>query len=674
MDMPQTQSQYFPLLGGLDVETAQFAKAPGLVIRGVNLENSQESGYERIGGFERFDGRPRPSDATFLVLRASVAFTGVSVGDTISGATSTATAHVIEVRTASQLVVTRVTGTFTPGENILVGVGVVGVYYRESDDVTSSNFNVYAALAAEDYRVDIGVVPGSGPIRGIATLNDVVYAWRDNAGATACEIYKSTAGGWTLVPLLREVSFTVGGGTPPAEGATITKGAVTAVVKRVVLQSGTWASTTAAGRIIVTSVAGGAFTAGAFTAGITATCSGADTAITLLPGGRLDLINYNFTGSTATERIYGADGVNRGFEFDGTVLVPISTGMTTDKPSHVAAHMNHLFFAFKASVQNSGIGAPYNWTVISGAAEISVGQDVTGFSNLPGQVDSAPLMIFSSTRTTVIFGTSAADWKMTTYSASIGAQRWSVQNIGNPVVCNSLGIAPVVQSSEFGNFTMPISSDRVRSYLDGKTVTASVVNRSLNHMRLFFSDGSGLSITPVGNKLRFLPISYDSKVINCACEAMISNVSRSFFGSTDGYVYEADVGRSFDGEPIEAWLKLAFNHNKAPTIRKRFRKVSIEVAAQSATSLMLQADYSLGQINATQSAISSTDVVGDSSLYDLSNWDQAYYDSSEQTTSGVRLDGIGTNISLTIYSKSANALPYVLQSVTTAYTLRRIER
>lgn len=674
MDFPQTKTQNFTLVGGLDVETAQYSRAPGLCMGGYNYESSQETGYERIGGYERFDGRPRPSDATYKILQASSTFTGVSVGDIVNGQTSSATGKVIEVRASNQLVLTKVTGTFTAGENIRVGVTVKGVYASDASNINSFDDNTYSALAAADYRSDIGAVPGSGPGRGVAVLNGTVYAFRDNAGGTALGIYKSTASGWSAITLYKEVSFTAGSGAAPAEGATITKGAVSATVKRVVLQTGTWAGGTAAGRFIISNVTGGNFSAGAFTAGVAATCSGAETQISLLPGGRLDHVVYNFTGATTTERIYGCDGVNPGFEFDGDVLVPIRTGMTLDTPRHVACHRNHLFFAFKGSAQHSGIQAPYQWTVVTGAAELTVGQDITGFANLPGDVDSAPLMIFSDTRTTVIYGTSSADWKPTTYSTSIGAQRWSSQNIGNPVVLNSLGITPVIQTAEFGNFVIPPASDRVRSYLKSKTTTASVVNRNVNRLRYFFSDGDGMSVTAVGDKLSFMPIHYGSLVVRCATEAQISGVSRNFFMSDDGYVYEGDVGRSFDGSAIEAWVKLAFNHVASPMLKKRFRKVSIEAKPQSACSFSVQGEYSLGVIDISPTATTSVSFAGNGGLYDISNWDQCYYDAPAQTVQGVRMDGVGTSLSLTIYHTSAKELPHLLQSVTTSYTPRRLER
>jgi hypothetical protein len=675
MDFPDTKTQTFPLVGGLDVESAQLSRQPGLVMGGNNYESSPENGYERIGGFERFDGRPRPSDAQYQILEASANFTGVVVGDTINGQTSGFTAKVIQVRSAKQLVITKATGVFTVGENIRTGVTVRGVYTSLASDVNSFDENTYRALAAADYRADIAAVPGSGPIRGVAVLGTTVYAFRDNVGATALAIYRSTSSGWTLVPLMQEVSFTGGSGAEPAVGATITKGSTTGVVRRVIVTSGTgdWTGGAVAGRIIVDTIVSGPFTAGAFTGGVTATVV-AQTAISMLPGGRLDHVVYNFTGAADAERIYGCDGVNPGFEFDGTTLAPIRTGMTVDTPRHVAAHMKHLFFSFRGSVQNSGIGKPYLWTVVTGAAEIGIGQEVTGFSNLPGDVDSAPLMIYSNTRTAVIYGTSAADWKLTTYSATIGAQRWSMQNIGNPVVFSSLGVTPVVQSQEFGNFTRSAASERIRRYIQGKTVTATVVNRNLTRMRMFFTDGSALSITPVQDALTFMPIQYTGKTVRCAVDANMAGVNRTFFGSDDGFIYEADVGRSFDGVAIEAWLKLAFNHVGGPLLKKRFRKATIEVKPSSAMTLSIQGEYSLGDIDIGNTPLLTQTINGAGGVWDLSGWDQAYYDAPSQGLQGIRLDGVGTSLSLTFAGNTSTELPHLLQSVTTSFTPRRLER
>jgi hypothetical protein len=673
MEMPDVKNQYFPLVGGLDTESAQLARKPGLVMGALNYESSTENGYERLGGFERFSGLPRPSDARFSILRAGTVFTGVAIGDTVNGQTSGATGKVIQLRGTSEIVITRQTGAFVAGENIRVSATVVGVFWGLSPDLSSTDDSTFSALAANDYRASIAQVPGSGPLRGIKWLGSTCYVFRDNVAATAAALYKSTAAGWVLVPFMRELRFTAGSGTPPAEGGTITKGAVTAIVRRVVLQTGTWQAGTAAGRFIVDSLVGGTFTAGGFTAGVTATAAGADTPISMLPGGRFEMEVYNFTGSLDTNRIYGCDGVNRGFEFDGTTLVPIVTGMTVDTPRHVAVHQNHLFFAFRGSIQNSGIGAPYAWTAVTGANEISAGGEVTGFDTLPGDPSTSALLAFTSSRTMILYGTSSADWKFVTFTPKLGAQRWSVQNIGSPVVFDAQGITRVTQSQQFGNFERKPMSSRITRFLQGRVVTASVVNRIAARMRIFFADGTGISITAVGDSLAFLPINY-GKTVRCTCEALVDGVHRNFFGSDDGYVYEADRGRSFDGQRIVAWAKLAFNIVKSPGLRKRFRWANVEVKPQSATVLKFQGEYSLGAVDVGLSNVVELPIAGLGGLYDISNYEACYYDAPAQSSTHVRLDGTGTSLSLTVYSESAIELPHELQSVDTFFTPRRLER
>ncbi len=675
--MPPLKTQYFPLTGGLDAESAQLTLRPGTVIGAINYESSALEGYERVGGFERFDGRPRPSDAAYKAMRAATVFTGVALGNTVTGVTSAATGRVIAVRTTSQIVVTRVTGTFVVGETLNVGGSPIGVYAGDASDIDGFDDNDFMALAAESYRADIATVPGSGPIRGIENLNGTVYAWRSNAGATALVTWKATSSGWTLVPLYYELAFTAGSGTAPAEGANITKGAVSAIVKRVVVQSGTWAAGTAAGRFIISAPSGGAFTAGAFTAGVTATASGAETVIAMLPGGRLETVVYNFTGRAGAQRIYGCDGINRGFEFDGDVLVPVATGMTVDKPSHVTVHKAHLFFSFEGSVQHSGIAEPYRWSVVVGAGEIGVGDIVTGFHVLPGEGDAAALMVFAAERTWVLYGSSSADWKFTNFAEDVGAQAWSIQALGTPIVFDTLGVALVTPTQAFGNFQRLPLSARIQRLLKARTVVSSVVNRADKRMRLFFATGDCLSITPIptkdGTALAFMPINY-GKVVRCTCDAVISGEHRNFFGSDDGYVYEADRGRSFDGAEITAFLKLAFNHVKSPMEKKRFRRCDLESKNRSACMLQIQGEYSLGNPQIGLTDIAAIDLLADGAYYSLSDYGDSYYSVPSNTLSKIRLDGVGTDLGLHIVSRSAKELPHTLQSTSIVYTPRRLDR
>jgi hypothetical protein len=79
----------FGLFGGLDLVTPPLVVPPGKVLSSKNYEPADEGGYRRITGYERYDGRPSPSDATYWILDFD-AGTGTepTPGNTIDGAIS----------------------------------------------------------------------------------------------------------------------------------------------------------------------------------------------------------------------------------------------------------------------------------------------------------------------------------------------------------------------------------------------------------------------------------------------------------------------------------------------------------------------------------------------------------------------------------------------------------
>jgi hypothetical protein len=96
-----------------------------MCIDALNFEVAIDGGYRRVDGYERFDGRPAPSDAVYYSY--AVSFSGtVTAGDTLTGKTSGATGRVIVV-TATTIYYTKQTGTFTASENLSVTGGTTGV-------------------------------------------------------------------------------------------------------------------------------------------------------------------------------------------------------------------------------------------------------------------------------------------------------------------------------------------------------------------------------------------------------------------------------------------------------------------------------------------------------------------------------------------------------------------
>ena len=68
----------------------------------------------------------------------------------------------------------------------------------------------------------------------------------------------------------------------------------------------------------------------------------------------------------------------------------------------------------------------------------------------------------------------------------------------------------------------------------------------------------------------------------------------AFMKGTDGYVYQCDKGSSFDGEPIEAFVRPVFNHSKSPTVLKHYRSGTVEVESRGYSEISVSPEFSYG--------------------------------------------------------------------------------
>lgn len=675
--MPPVLTEYFPLGGGLDLVSPQIEMSPGRALAALNYEVSNTGGYSRVDGFERFDGRNRPSDATYRKLGG----TGLSVvpyGTEILGLTSNATGIAI-YSDSSTLIVAELIGAFVPGETLRIDTGPIGVNDLGSSP-TADEDNQYSEMAANYRRSMIGAVPGSGPVRGVHVYKDQVYAFRDNPAGTACNIYRATGLGWSAITLGMELAFNTGGATPVVVSDTLvgaTSGA-SGVVQRVVLESGAWDTTNAAGRFVFTAITG------TFQVGEVLRVGGVNRAvatavqgqISLLPGGKFRIVNHNFSGSADTLRMYGCDGVNRGWEFDGQTLIFVRTGMEADAPEHVAAHKSHLFFSFKGSLQHSAPGQPFKWSVILGAAELAAGDQIVGLLPVPGNEDSGALAIFCRSRTLVLYGSSVQSWQLSNFSSTTGALVNTIQLLGTPIYLDDLGITTLAQTAAFGNFERAALSKDIKPQLDAKfqLACASVIIRKKNQYKLFFSDGTGYTVTFRDQKMAgIMPFDLGRKV-ECTVEGEIAGEPRVFFGSSDGVVYEMNRGRSFDGAPVEHSLRLGFNHAKSPRMRKRYRRAIVEIEPKSAASISIQPEFSYGTTDIGSPAAREIPVPGKGGRWSEALWSQFYWSAPEYVALRIPLEGTGTNVSFAFYGRSAVEKSFTIQSVMLDYTPRRMER
>lgn len=601
----------FILVGGLDQVSSALTLKPGVARDALNFECGINGGYTRIAGYERFDGRPSPSAQGYWVLKPTITGT-IVVGNTVTGATSAATGVVAAIDTVTvpgtaYLVITKLTGTFTAaGENIKVGAATVGHIPGAESRNGAPNAKqdvLYTTAAANIYRADILVVPGSGPILGVWMYNDITYAFRNNAGGTAAVMYKATGSGWTLV-------------TTPA----------------------------------------------------------------LSPGGRYEFCNGNFGGTSALLKMFGCDGVNKGFSFDGTTFTQLTTGMALDKPNHVEFHKNYLFFAFDASLQHSSIGDPGTWSVVTGAAELALGETITniksyiGSNSYVGQSAANAMLIHTTGKTYILYGSSNTDFSLAKHSDTQGAAVGTAQIADQPYYLSDFGIVNLSTTQAYGNFEAETISELINPFLvqERTRATASCIVRAKSQYRVFFSDGYCIFVTFVNSKVvGLMCCNLGIPIRNVVSLKKSDNSEAIFCGSDSGYIYQMEKGPNFDGAAILAYCNLAFAAFKTPRLIKRFRKAIVEIKGNGYLEYSVSADLGWASTQISPSPAVGAMAALAATTWDVFNWDQFFWDGVSNAPNEIPLDGSAENIGLKFVSSSDSFQSFTISSVMLAFTPRR---
>jgi len=609
------QTKYFPFKGGLNTEDPPLSIPSGELIDCLNYEPNIRGGYTRIQGYERFDGHPLASESEYHTVSFSGGSNEPLVNDVIAGLTSGATAAVLAVVVDSgswagndavgYLALKLMTGAFVTAETIEVVVGHISVGTTTSSSTDrgapTDELDVeYWHTAIEYCRSAVGVVPGSGVIRGVWMFNGTTYAFRDNVAGTECVMYKSTATGWVVV-------------TTP----------------------------------------------------------------TLTAGGRYEFINYNFKASVGSEAMYGCDGVNKGFVFDGSTYTEITTGMTLDAPQHLIAHKMHLFYSFaKGSVQHSAPGDPATWSVVVGAGEMGLGQECTGFVGVPGEA----LQIFGRNGTWILNGATALSWSLNSLDNEAGAIEWTIQGFKYPIYVDDNGITGTQAVQAYGDFKANSLSQKVERLITTfikEPPLASIKIRSKNQYRVFFANGRCLTMVMNGTKNAGITVlDYGIKV---RCTASVEDSTGQeilLFGSDDGYVYRMDSGNSFDGNKVDAYIRPAFNHFGSPENKKRFFKATVEMEASGPSDIYYLPSFSYGGLDLPSAGQGTLDIHGGGGIWDSVNtaWNSFYWDAQLVDTAECYIDGVGKNMSLLIRSSHTYEEPHSIQGIIIHFSVRGISR
>lgn len=317
------------------------------------------------------------------------------------------------------------------------------------------------------------------------------------------------------------------------------------------------------------------------------------------------------------------------------------------------------------------------WVAASTAGEIGTGDLITALVPLPGDNTTGSLAVYGRNKTSILYGSGSASWNMSNVAIDSGAIAYTAQYVGGALALDDRGVTNLRAVQAFGNFAASSISKSVQPYIDDKVglAVASSVLRSQDQYRVYFTDGTALAFRPSRDgSAAVMPFTYPN-LVTCICSGEnTSGTEVVYFGSSNGMVYQAERGTSFDGAAIDAWIRLAFNSEKGPTLNKKWRRAIVEMSVPSYASLAFTYEMDYGDGSLPIVALQSNAQEGGGGYWDEFTWDEFTWDSQIVSLPKFALSGTSQNISLLFNSNDDISLPFTLQSVVLHYTPRRIKR
>lgn len=687
------------LKGGLNFIDAADGIQSGMLLSCRNYEPHFQTGaYRRIAGYEAFDGRLRPHLAEYWkVLLTGITNGPFQYGEVVTDGVETAIVveYVIDTVAADDsgyMIISELTNdvdegaTWTGNTSGATATAGSDTEFEGQDD---EDLHDQAQIAAEGWRRDfitkVGEGECEGPCRGVHVYKDTIYAFRDAIGQTEGIMWKSTAAGWERIELGWKVRF-VEGSEQPQQGETITgdSSGATCQVQRVVLTAGMWAGNDGVG-YVVTSEITGTFTTNEDLSIAGNVVAKADQVIVQLEqklssGGKYRFRNYNFGGHTKTFQMYAVNGVNNAMEFDGSTFTLIETGMVFDQPTHVGVHRGQLLLGYTGgSLQHSGKNNPLTFQPVLGANEILAGDEITGFIEEVGDVS----FIFTRNRTFRLEGFVQENIQLKLHNSETGAIADTIQRIGRSVYLDDRGFTQLPTTDSFGDFASNgismLVEPLIQKLINESSIEGSVVNKGQSVYRCFFSDAGAVSIGFSGNKVNGITlIDYGLSITDTANGDMnneLNNlVERIFIADSDGWVYETDVGRNFNGQELEAYFVTAYHFSGNPEKNKRYRRATLYITGSGRTTLRVASDYNYNEDAQNFERILDEAIPLGGGRYGIDRHGDFLYSRASQGDIRVPMDSHARNVSQLVYHKEVNERPHICYAVHYHISARRIIR
>jgi hypothetical protein len=615
------------MAGGLDLVTQPISMPPGKAISASNYE-PDVAGYTSSGGYERFDGQPRPSDAP----------------------------NQNDAEARRRLI------------RAVPGIGPVrGVWVYDGDIYAFRDQTTGATAAAAMFKASLG---------GWQKLN-FGYLLPFVAGSNDFVVGEYIVGGTSLATaFVDRVILRAGNWSGTAEGYLIVSKLIgTFTTETISGTSGGHATGLPASQMIIQP--GGRYDF------VNHNFYGASDRVRMYFANGVDTA-FEWNGSVLcpirTGQSAGVAVVNYLLGYDGSFLLSrngdsIISSSSGDAPTFISHYKNHLFLGYSAgTIINSSIGEPLEYMTTTGAGEIAFGEQITGLLTAA----STSLVIFGQNRIEYITGDDSTTFVMSPISDASGAQPYTAQMMDVPMFLDDGGVRSLPTTAAFGDWRMGSMTQAIEPLIHLKRDTnvipiASMRVKGKDQYKLFWSDGSGITVYIGRKNPEVLPFKLPVQVF-CTCQGEVANGrgDRLFIGAADGFVYEMNRGTSFDGQEIQSYIRLPFTPAASPMQHTRWMKATFELSTPDdiTIGMAFDVDYARGLGGP------KTDVPVDagSAIIATEDWQNVDWTKPVEGRLEHHLTGMGPNISATLVHNSAVARQHTISSQTYNFSRRGLKR
>jgi hypothetical protein len=431
-------------------------------------------------------------------------------------------------------------------------------------------------------------------------------------------------------------------------------------------------------KVLMSAIFGSSIIAARGTAVYTATASSAWTTIdsARTGAGRYSHERYNFNG---TDKLVFCDGTNYASTWDGSTIVDLNGVGSPTAPEFIAIFKNHIFFA-DSTTNTVTFTTPFSEAdFATGGGTLKVDAKIVGL-----KVYRDDLYIFADTRIYKLSGSSVSDFVIVPITRNIGCLngRTIQEFAGDLVFLAPDGLRNIRGTTKIDDVDLGTISEAVRPRFKEHPSPAlfeSVVIPNKTQYRLFFCNSTASEINTKGLMLvmqkpaDYNPEGYefsDLKGIKPSCTDydILGTDYVVIHGGYDGYIYQQEVGITFNGVAINATYRSPDLMAGDPGMHKDFTHILVNYTPETtiSASIYIRYDYEVAAAVAPDPyPLVVTTVV---SPYGAVTYGTGVYGGASDPLLRQPIEGSGFAVAVRVTDSGATSGPFTLRGFQLEYT------